>query len=41
MKKIILLGIVTCLLTACGPSRMSCYGKRCVDVTPQSVGKPA
>jgi hypothetical protein len=31
MKKMILLAAVAALFFACGPKRMSCYGKRCVD----------
>lgn len=31
MKKIITIIIITLLLSSCGPRRMSCYGKRCVE----------
>ncbi|HRN98474.1 MAG TPA: hypothetical protein PLA69_04040 [Flavobacterium sp.] len=31
MKTLIYFVAVCVLLAACGPSRMSCYGKRCVS----------
>ena len=33
MKKIILIVVLSSFLCSCGPKRMSCYGKRCVDTT--------
>ena len=33
MKKIIPVFLLVLFLTSCGPKRMSCYGKRCVDVS--------
>ncbi len=31
MKKIALLLLTLLFLASCGPRRMSCYGKRCVE----------
>ncbi len=31
MKKIITIVLLTLFLVSCGPKRMSCYGKRCVE----------
>ena len=33
MKKIFCLAVVAVFLASCGPKRMSCYGKRCVDTS--------
>ena len=33
MKKLLLILFVSVFLVSCGPKRMSCYGKRCVEVT--------
>ncbi len=32
MKKLVLL-ILFFLIVSCGPKRMSCYGKRCVEIS--------
>ncbi|WP_395062980.1 hypothetical protein [Flavobacterium sp.] len=31
MKKIILFLLIAIFLISCGPRRMKCYGKRCVE----------
>lgn len=36
MKKIISLLIALIFMASCGPKRMSCYGKRCVEATNKS-----
>jgi hypothetical protein len=33
MKKIITLLLLSIFLISCGPKRMKCYGKRCVNTT--------
>jgi len=33
MKKIIVIIVLSCFLYSCGPKRMSCYNKRCVETT--------
>ncbi len=33
MKKLLLILFVSVFLVSCGPKRMSCYEKRCVEVT--------
>lgn len=42
MKKMIFALVMGSLLLSCGPKRMSCYGKRCVENShkPQAT-KPA
>ncbi len=32
-KKALLLILTVSFLTSCGPKRMSCYGKRCVEIS--------
>lgn len=41
MKKVFLLIIAVSFLASCGPKRMSCYGKRCVEVNkkPETIKK--
>jgi hypothetical protein len=31
MKRTIILSLLTLFLVSCGPKRMKCYGKRCVE----------
>ncbi len=33
MKKSIVITVLSIFLYSCGPKRMSCYGKRCVDTS--------
>ena len=33
MKKIITIVLLTLFLVSCGPKRMSCYNKRCVETS--------
>ncbi len=33
MKKTFTLMILCCFIFSCGPKRMSCYGKRCVETS--------
>ncbi len=39
MKKGILVVMVFLFLASCGPKRMSCYGKRCVEVSGKAYPK--
>lgn len=33
MKKILLIALIAVFMVSCGPKRMKCYGKRCVETT--------
>jgi hypothetical protein len=39
MKKILTIFLLLVFLASCGPKRMSCYGKRCVDVSGKAYPK--
>ncbi len=39
MKNGILVVVAFLFLASCGPKRMSCYGKRCVEVSGKGIPK--
>ncbi|MCX6183736.1 MAG: hypothetical protein NTX74_01545 [Flavobacterium sp.] len=40
MKKVISIAFVFIFCSACGPKRMKCYGKRCVNMHNLQTTKP-